>query len=108
MNPCKGAGIGDLPGRVVCTGGVVVTVPDERLRGNDLDAEFLAQFAGEGGLRGFAGFKLAAGEFPIAGEVGAREASAKQHVAIGSAQDADGDVERLGAHGAWLRCGTRR
>ncbi len=97
-----------VPGGVVDAGGVVVVVADEGFGGDHVDAEFLAQLARQCRRRGFAGFELAAREFPAAGEVAARRASTQQHGSVGPAQHTDGDRQRRGGHGAGLRCGTRR
>src|SRR3546814_5362331 len=52
---------------------------DQRRADFHFDAEFFAQFADQGVLGGFAGFALAAGEFPEAGEVAAGGARSEEH-----------------------------
>jgi hypothetical protein len=60
----------------------------------DLDAELFAEFASEGGGRRFAGFDLAAGEFPFQREVFVRRALRDEHATSGvfdnSGNDGDG------------------
>ncbi|MEA3219762.1 MAG: hypothetical protein OZX49_00854 [Immundisolibacter sp.] len=89
-----------------------MAVADQRLGGHDLDAEFFAQFAGECLFRHFAGLEFPAREFPVTGQVGAGQAAREQDFAR-AAQHADGDVDRIAAHGQRaeapaVRCGTRR
>src|SRR3546814_14915885 len=57
---------------------------DQRRADFHFDAEFFAQFADQGVLGGFAGFALAAGEFPEAGAVAAGGAAGEMGAAPGS------------------------
>lgn len=73
----------DGDGRV----GVVVRV--ERAGDVDGDAEFLLEFAVEGGFGGFAGFDFAAGEFPFSAEVFVRGALGHEDMALAFDEGAD-------------------
>lgn len=93
-------------------GRVAVTVADQRHGRLDGDAEFFVQFAAECLRRRLAGLEFPAREFPVTGQVGAGQAAREQDFAR-AAQHADGDVDRIAAHGyrteaPALRCGTRR
>jgi hypothetical protein len=59
----------------------------------DVDAEFLVQFAREGGFGRFVGFALAAGEFPEAGEVAALGAAGEQDAAARVGDDPGDDFD---------------
>jgi hypothetical protein len=63
---------------------------------DESDAEFLAQFAGEGLLEGFAGPDFAAGKFPFEGRGVAAAALADQQAAVGAFDDGGDDVEHGG------------
>jgi len=72
------------------------------------DAEFLAQFAGEGLLEGFAGARFAAGKFPFEGRGVAAAALADQQAAVGTFEDGGDDVEHGGNvswYGLTKQCG---
>ena len=59
--------------------------------GLDIDAEFLAAFADHGGAGVLAGFDLAAGELPVAVELGGAGALGDQNGAILAGDEGGGD-----------------
>src|SRR3546814_4976501 len=59
------------------------------------DAEFVARFADQGVLGGFAGFALAAGEFPEAGKIAAFGAAGEEDAAAGVGDGGGHDVDAV-------------
>lgn len=82
-------------------GGVGVRVRGERAKEFNGAAEFFAEFAVEGGFGGFAGFDLAAGEFPLSAEVLVRGTLRHEEVPVAfdeGAGDGDGSGSRRVIH----------
>ena len=69
----------------------------------NLDAQFLVQLADQAGLGSLAGFDLAAGKLPQAGELFSRRPAADQHPAVDVDEGAGGDNH--GAHDSFLLSG---
>ena len=87
---------------------VAVVVEDGREGADDggVAAEFLAEFAAQGGFRGLAGFDFAAGEFPLEREVFVRRALGDEDGAGGVFDDGTGDRKgSLDHHGAGRKRG---
>jgi hypothetical protein len=73
------------------------------------DAEFFAEFAGEGLVEGFASANFAAGEFPFEGRGVAAAALADEETAVGAFDDGGDDVEHGGNiswYGLTTQCGA--
>jgi len=81
--------------------GVVVRETREGADEGDVAAEFFAQLAEEGGLRGLAGLDLAAGKFPLEGKVLVSGSLGDQHATGGVLDDGadDGNGREWKGHG---------
>jgi hypothetical protein len=77
-------------------GGLEGPFAGDALQGLGLDAEFLAELADEGLLGGLAGFELAAGELPAAGEFGWGAAAGGEEAAFVEEGGADHDDDGFG------------
>ena len=80
-------------------GAVVVREARQGAREDEVAAEFLADFAEERGLRCLTGFDLAAGKFPLEGEVLVRGSLGDEHAAGIVLDDGADDGNRGGSHG---------
>ncbi len=77
---------------------VVVFKDGQRADDFDLDAEFLAEFAGEGGGGRFVRLDFSAGKFPLEGEVLVRGALGDEHAARAVLEDGGDDRKGKFAH----------
>ena len=71
---------------------VVMFAMQPRVGADDLDPEFFVELAHQRGMGGFAGFNLAAGEFPVACIDRVGSALAEEKAAIGTLNNGGGNV----------------
>ena len=76
-----------------------------RVRGLDLDPQFLAQLAHQRMVRCLARLDLAAGEFPIAGPDFIGRALGEEEGAVGALQDGGGNFDDFCVFGLRVQCG---
>ena len=73
--------------------GISEYASNPRIRGLDLDAQFLMQLTVQRVVRRLAGLDLAAGEFPVTGPDFSGRALCEEEGAVGALQDGGGDLD---------------